>query len=73
MDPQGGLDNIEGDHSNFIADIRTMAQIVMILHIIDAQPVVAHDQDRQTELGPKITILPIIATKHCIPRMLSIG
>ena len=63
MDPQGGLDNMAGDHSNFIDDIRTMAYSVIKLPIIDTQPALAHDRDRQTVLGPKITILSIIAIR----------
>ncbi len=61
MDPQWGLDNMVGDHSNFIDDIRTMAYSVIKLPIIDTQPALAHDQDCQTVLGPKITVLSIIA------------
>ena len=35
VDRQGGLDNMEGDHSNFIDDINTMAYSVIKLPIID--------------------------------------
>ncbi len=73
MDPQWGLDNMVGDHSNFIDDIRTMAYSVIKLPIIDTQPALAHDQDRKTVLGPKVTILPLIAIKVYIVRMFSIG
>ena len=50
MDPQGGLDNMVGDHSNFIDEIRTMAYSVFKLPIIATQPALAHDRDRQTLL-----------------------
>ncbi len=60
MDTHGALDIMVGDHSNFIADFRNMAYSIIKLPIIDTQPALAHDQDCQTVLGPKITILPII-------------
>ncbi len=50
-----------GDHSNFIADIRTIIHSIMKLPIIDTPSGPARDQYVETVLDSKITFLPMLA------------
>ncbi len=50
-----------GDHSNFIADIRTMVLSIIKLPIIDTPSGPARDQYVETVLDSEITFYPMLA------------
>ena len=72
MDPHRVLEDLAGDHSNFIAAFGTLAhaEIKNTVSYIQSSP--AHSQIAKTHFGPKITFLPKMTSSNWFFGMLSI-